>query len=174
MAKLPLTKLNLTKNNKIKIIDFNSQKIEVKQYLPVEDKINLINEILNCSVDEHNFYNPCKIHVYQIVNIIFAYTNISATEKQKEDTCKLYDLFISNGLYNQVSSVIPKEEIEFILNGSDEAIKAIYSYKNSAMGILENISSDYNKFEFDVQDLYGQLKDKENLEFINDILTKMG
>jgi hypothetical protein len=42
------------------------------------------------------------------------------------------------------------------------------------MGILENISSDYNKFEFDVQDLYGQLKDKENLEFINDILTKMG
>jgi hypothetical protein len=103
-----------------------------------------------------------------------AYTNISFTDKQKEDIYKLYDLLVSSGLFYKVNNAIPKEEIDFILNGSDEAIKSIYSYKNSAMGILENISSDYNKFEFNVQDLYGQLKDKENLEFINDILTKMG
>ena len=174
MAKLPLTKLNLTKNNKIKIIDFNSQKIEVKQYLPVEDKMNLISTILNQSVDENGFYNPCRIHIYQLVNIIMAYTNISFTDKQKEDIYKLYDLLVSSGLFYKVNNAIPKEEIDFILSGSDEAIKSIYSYKNSALGILENISSDYNKFEFDVQDLYNQLKDKENLEFINDILTKMG
>ena len=69
MAKIAMTKLGLTKNSKVEIVDFNNQKIEVKQYLPVEEKLNLISDILNQSVDTNNFYNPCRLHIYQLVNI---------------------------------------------------------------------------------------------------------
>lgn len=174
MAKITMTKLGLTKNLKVKNVDFNGQKIEVKQYLPVEDKMNLISDILNQSVDENGFYNPCRIHIYQLVNIIMTYTNISFTDKQKEDIYKLYDLLVSSGLFYKVNNAIPKEEIDFILNGSDEAIKSIYSYKNSALGILETISTDYSNLEMDVNKMHQEIGNKENLAFLREVIDKLG
>ena len=41
MAKVSLTKLGLKVNQDIQIIDFNEQDIEIKQYLPVNEKLML-------------------------------------------------------------------------------------------------------------------------------------
>lgn len=174
MAKIAMTKLGLTKNSKVEIIDFNNQKIEVKQYLPVEDKMELISTILNQSVDENGYYNPCRIHIYQLVNIIMAYTNITFTDKQKEDIYKLYDLLVSSGLFYKVNNIIPESETDFIFNGSDEAIKSIYAYRNSVMGILDNISADYSNLELDASKIQGELADKENLGFLREVLAQLG
>ena len=43
MAKVSLTKLGLKVNQDIKTIEFNEQIIEVKQYLPINNKLELIN-----------------------------------------------------------------------------------------------------------------------------------
>lgn len=174
MAKISLTKLGLNKNTKVEIIEFNNQKIEVKQYLPVEDKMELISTILNQSVDENGYYNPCRIHIYQLVNIIMAYTNITFTDKQKEDIYKLYDLLVSSGLFYKVNNAIPESETDFIFNGSDEAIKSIYSYRNSVMGIMDNISADYSNLELDASKIQGELADKENLGFLREVLAQLG
>lgn len=174
MAKLSLTKLGLTKNLKVKIVDFNNQKIEVKQYLPVEDKLNLISDIINSSVDENSFYNPGRLHIYQIVNIIMAYTNISFTDKQKEDVYKLYDLIAGSGLAVAVLNAIPADEYDFILEGTEETIQSIYSYRNSVMGILDNISADYSDLELDASKIQENLADKENLTLLRDVLAQLG
>ena len=42
MAKVTFNKLNLIKNTEIKNIYINENIIEVKQYLPVEEKLELI------------------------------------------------------------------------------------------------------------------------------------
>lgn len=174
MAKIAMTKLGLIKNSKIKTIDFNNQKIEVKQYLPVEDKLNLISDIINSSVDENSFYNPCRLHIYQIVKMIIAYTNISFTDKQKEDIYKLYDLIAGSGLAAVVLNAIPADEYDFILEGTEETIQSIYSYRNSVMGILDNISADYSNLELDASKIQKDLADKENLTFLRDVLDQLG
>ncbi|MBR2506924.1 MAG: hypothetical protein IKB70_08535 [Bacilli bacterium] len=174
MAKIAMTKLGLIKNSKIKTIDFNSQKIEVKQYLPVEDKLNLISDIINSSVDENSFYNPCRLHIYQIVKMTMAYTNISFTDKQKEDIYKLYDLIVGSGLAVIVLNAIPADEYDFILEGTEETIQSIYSYRNSVMGILDNISADYSNLELDASKIQKDLADKENLTFLRDVLAQLG
>lgn len=174
MAKTAMTKLGLNKNNNVEIIEFNNQKIEVKQYLPIEDKMNLISDILNHSVDQNGFYNPCRLHIYQIVNIIMAYTNISFTDKQKEDIYKLYDLFAGSGLATTIIKAIPANEYEFILQGTDETIKSIYSYRNSVMGILDNISADYSNLELDASKISAELSDKDNLTLLRDVLAQLG
>ena len=46
MAKVTFNKLNLTKNTEIKNIDINENIIEVKQYLPVEEKLELFSYIV--------------------------------------------------------------------------------------------------------------------------------
>lgn len=174
MAKISMTKLGLTKNNQVKEVSFNNQTIEVKQYLPVEEKLNMISDIINSSVDENSFYNPGRLHIYQVVNIIMAYTNISFTDKQREDIYKLYDLLAGSGLATTIINAIPADEYEFILQGTDETIESIYSYRNSVMGILDNISADYSNLELDVNKMHQEIGNKENLTFLREVMSKLG
>lgn len=174
MAKVSFTKLGLTKPQAITEIEWNEQKIEVKQYLPVNEKLELITNVINLSADDNNFVNPVKVSVYTTLEMIDAYTNITFTEKQKEDPTKLYDLFIGNGLAKFIFEAIPEEEYWDLVSAIDESIKSIYKYKNSAMGILESISSDYSNLNLDVDDLYTKMADKENLNVLKEVLTKLG
>ena len=54
------TKLGLKPKNETKTIEFNDQTIEVKQYLPVEEKLGLIGRVLELSHEQNNFSNPVK------------------------------------------------------------------------------------------------------------------
>ena len=102
MAKVSLTKLGLKVNQEIKTIEFNEQTIEVKQYLPINDKLELISNVINSAHDENNFANPVKVSVFTTLEIMYAYTNINFTDKQKEDPTKLYDMLISSGLVSKL------------------------------------------------------------------------
>ena len=42
MAKVPFTKLGLTKNTNVGSFEWNDQTIEVKGYLPIQEKMQLI------------------------------------------------------------------------------------------------------------------------------------
>lgn len=51
MAKVAFTKLGLKKKDEVKNVDLNGTIIEVKQYLPINDKLELIGKVLNSSHD---------------------------------------------------------------------------------------------------------------------------
>ena len=174
MAKVTFSKLGLSKNTDIKEIEWNDQKIEVKQYLPIEEKIDIIDKILNRSVDDHGYYNPIRLHIYTNMEIIMAYTNITFTEKQKEDILKLYDLFNGTELIEQIFEAIPEDEISEIIDWSYEAIDNIYDYRNSAAGIMEAVSRDYSDLELDADKIKNDIANPENLTLVKDILTKLG
>ena len=174
MAKLAFSKLGLKANNQVVNINYNEQNIEVKQYISVNDKLKLISDIINSTIDEHNFCNPVKVKVYLLIGIIENYTNISFTEKQKEDIVKLYDLIQSNGLFNKILEAIPAEEFNDLLNSTWDSIDAIYTYNNSAMGVIENIGSNYKDMNLDVEEIQQKLANGENVEFLKEILDKLG
>ena len=174
MAKIGLTKLGLTKNTEVEIVEWNEQKIEVKQYLPIEDKLDLIGNIINLSVDDNGYYNPAKVYIYTILEILYAYTNINFTDKQKEDVAKLYDLLEENGIVNKIMATIPTEEYEFIINGIDSIIQSFYTYRNSIYGILDSVSQDYANLDFDAQKIQKMIGDPENLQLLRDVLNKLG
>jgi hypothetical protein len=139
MAKVAFTKLGLSKNTDIKTIQHNGQEIEVMQYLPVNEKLALISRIINLSADDNNFANPIKVSVFTVIELIDAYTNINFTEKQKEDPCKLYDLLVGKGLSSLIFSNIPVVELNEILTGIEDTVKAVYNYRNSILGILDAV-----------------------------------
>ena len=56
----------------------------------------------------------------------------------------------------------------------NETINSIYNYKNSVMGILDTISTDYSDLNLDVEHVQEQLSNSENLTLVKDILTKLG
>lgn len=174
MAKVGFTKLALKKQNIVKTTSINNIEIEVKQYLPVNDKLDLIARVINGAHDKNNFPNPIKIEVIGTIEIIMAYTNISFTEKQKEDIPKLYDLLEENKIIEQIMSMIPEEEYNFIIDGIDETVDAVYTYNNSVLGILEAVSQDYSNLDLDATKIQQTLADPNNLQLLNQVLTKLG
>ena len=174
MAKVSLTKLGLKVNQDIKNIEFNEQIIEVKQYLPINEKLELISSVINSAADENNFSNPVKENVFLTLEILYHYTNINFTDKQKEDPVKLYDLVVSSGLVNKVTDLIPEEELDEVINGVAQSVKAIYTYRNSVLGILESISQDYSALNLDATEIQQKLADPDNMALLKQVLTKLG
>ena len=174
MAKISFTKLALTRNNDIKILEWKDQKIEIKQYLPIGEKLDLISRIINYSADDHVFYNPCKVQIFEIIEIILAYTNINITEKQQEDILKLYDLLLSSGFIDKIKEMIPEEEINYLDDSIWATIKEIYRYRDSFMGVMEQTQADYKNLDNMVGEIEDKISNADNLTLLKDIVTKLG
>lgn len=174
MAKIGFTKLSLKRKNEVKTITINNNQIEIKQYLPINEKLDLIARVINGAHDQNNFPNPIKIEVIGTLEMIMAYTNISFTEKQKEDIPKLYDLLEENGIIKDIISQIPEDEYNFIIDGINKTVDAVYAYNNSVLGILEAVSKDYSNLDFDATQIQKKMADPENIKLVRDVLTKLG
>ena len=175
MAKVAFTKLGLKRKDEVKTVNINNNVIEVKQYLPINDKLALISRVINLSHDtSNNFANPVQVEVIGTIEIIMAYTNLSFTEKQKEDYAKLYDLLEENGITKDLISAIPEDEYAFLIDGINESIEAVYKYQNSLLGILDSVAQDYSNLEFDASKIQQELADPQNLELLKGIMSRLG
>ena len=175
MAKVAFTKLGLKRKDEVKTVNINNNVIEVKQYLPINDKLTLISRVINLSHDSsNNFANPVQVEVIGTVEIIMAYTNLSFTEKQKEDYAKLYDLLEENSITKDLISAIPEDEYAFLIDGINESIEAVYKYQNSVLGILDSVAQDYSNLEFDASKIQQELADPQNLELLKGIMSRLG
>ena len=167
-------KLSLKVNNSVNTIVFNDQEIEVKQYLPVNDKLDLIAAVINQAADDNSFMNPVKTEVFMKLEVVFRYTNISFTDKQKEDLVKLYDLMDGNGLFDIVIEAIPENEYNTIVDGVMDCSEAIYAYQNSIMGVLERVSTDYDSTNLNLDVLKEKFQDLGDVSLLQDVVTKLG
>lgn len=174
MAKVSFAQLKLSVDNSIKEVTFNEKNIEVKQYLPMEDKLNIVSTILNYSAEDQKFYNEGKLEVFLTLEMIYAYTNISFTDKQKETPVKLYDIITSSGLKKAIFDVIPEEEINMIESMVRKTLEGVYTYINSIYGMLDNVVADYANMDLNAGDIQKKLADPENLSLVKEILTKLG
>lgn len=177
MAKISYNKLGITKDelNKVQTVEYNDQTIEVKQYLPIAEKSELITRVLNNSVDENTgYYNLLKLDMNLGLEIVYAYSNISFTEKQKEDPMKLYDMLNASKVLNLIIGLVPDGEFYYLNKTTHEMANNIVSYRNSVMGIMEAISADYSNLDLDATDIQKKLNDPDNMTLLKDVLTKLG
>ena len=173
--KVGLTKLGLKKNINLIELPWNDQIIQIKEYLPIEDKIGVIERIVNQSLDDNNFANPVRIMINTVLETMFAYTNINFTDKQKEDRLGLYDLLVSSGLWKVVENKLAEVgELSIIQITVREVVDEVYKYKTSVLGILQTVAEDYGNLDLDATQIQEKLNDKENIKFLKDVMDKMG
>lgn len=147
---------------------------EVKHYLPIKEKLELVSNIINQSVDDNGFYNPMKVKLYMVLEIVYAYTNLSFTDKMKEDPFKLYDILVSTGIFTDVIDVIREKDWSEIQENTWATIENIYKYRNSVMGILDNVVNDYSNLNLDASEIQKKLADPDNMALLRDVLAKLG
>ena len=141
MAKQSFASMKLKINDKVNEFDFNGFKIEVQQYLPIEDKIDLVQVALQ-RAEEDGIYNEALLDVFFNLNIIYLYTNISFTDKQKEDEFKLYDLMQCNGLIPQVIANMQEDEYNMLLDYMERIRKDRLKYKQTAAAVIQSLVQD--------------------------------
>lgn len=175
MASKPtFSKLKLQLDKETIPVQMGEQTVQIRKYLPIEEKLELISKvIMQAHEPESNYNNPVKTDALIALEIVFAYTDLVFTEKQKEDLPKLYDLIHCNGIDANVIEAIGREYNE-IKAGVYRSIEAVYSYQNSALGILDAIRQEHDALEFNIEDLQKKLANTENLDVVKEVLNKLG
>ena len=176
MAKVPFSKLKCKINEDIKELQLSDDiTIEVKQYLPIQEKLKLIGRVIELAhQQDYDYSNPVKVIVFKELEMVYQYTNLSFTEKQKEDPAKLYDSLYSSGILAQILDSIPTIEKEMLAYGIEQSIISVYQYQNSVFGILDSLRKDYDNLNLDVQEIASNLSNPEVLTTVRDVLTKLG
>lgn len=179
MAKIPFSKLQASVNTAVKQASYRNKSgeaivYEVKEYLSFEEKIDLVERIINFSVDDNGFYNPMKVKLFMTLETVFAYTNLSFTDKMKEDPFKLYDILVSTNIFNDVIECINENEWLEVQENVWDTIENIYNFRNSAMGLLSYIASDYSAVEMDASKIQSMISNPETLNLLKDVVSKLG
>lgn len=174
MAKISLSKITPIKKVEPQIITIGDQNIEVVQYLPVQEKMEMLEYILNHTIDETGFFNPTRLEVFFTLFMIKTYTNISITDKMIEEAPKTYDLLEMNGIIEKVIAAIPEQEYADILETVDKTSQHVVTHLNSFAGMMKSVLADYQATQMDVEALTKALSDPNQVGLIKDVIAKMG
>lgn len=157
--------LKLSINNEIIDATINGVEIEVRKYLPIEDKIDLIEVALQ-KAEENGIYNEMKLAMYFDLYIIYMYTNLEFTDEEKKDEYKLYNELESNGVITAVLGAL--EEYEILFHYLNIMKEAKIKYKTSAAALMQTFIQDMPRNAeamSEIVDNFDKEKYKEVVEF---------
>lgn len=134
--------LNLTVDETLIDLPINqTTTIHIKKYLPISDKIDLIQIALQ-KAEENGIYNEMKLMVHFYLNLIYLYTDLEFTPEDREDEYKLYDELDSNGLIEAVCNVMDDDEYNELLEDLDTMKEDLMKHKGSAAALLQTVTQD--------------------------------
>lgn len=141
MAKATYASLKLKTKNELKTFKFQDSEVEILSYLPIEDKVDLIDITLQKS-KRNDMYSPILLDMYFHLHLVYLYTNLGFTEKQKENETKLYDTLKSNGFIDEMLKAIDENEYNELLRFLEEQIKTDEKMNISIVGFLNKFTTD--------------------------------
>lgn len=174
MAKVSLNKLTPIKKLDVITLMIGEQEIIVNQYLPLEEKSNLIERVLAQAVDSTGFYSPIRLDVMFHIELIRTYTNISITDKMMEDPSKVYDLLILNHILEAVLPNIPEDEYNMLLDSVETCADQVMKYSNSFMGMLRAAKTDFTITDENISKMMDTLHDPDSIGLVQEVLKNLG
>lgn len=142
MSTVSFAKMGLKSKEETIIFKLDEEnKFEITTYLPISDKYDIAEAVIEKSTVD-GFCHPVLKELWYSLYMVFAYTNISFTDKQKENYFKLYDVLETNGIFEAVFRNVPKTEIEQITSYIDDLEAKRDKFNGSAMGIVKGIMSE--------------------------------
>ena len=162
MSNIKFDDLQLQVNQEIKTIKIADKEIAVKNYLSIDDKVTLIQLVLQQATDS-DIYNSLLLEAYFNLYLVFFYTNLEFTDEQKENALDTYDLLESNGVIDLVINAIDKEEYEDLYDALLEQRDLNIKYQTSVTYSVSHLINSFNDFtknlnEYDYQAIVDNVK----------------
>ena len=118
--------------------------VEVLQYLPILDKIDLIDVALQ-KAEEGLGYNELKLEMYFNLNIVYLYSNLDFTVEEIENEERLYDELESNGIILDIIGAMDDDEYNFLVDHLEIIKENKMKFKNSVAGVAQSFIQDLPK-----------------------------
>ena len=129
---------NKSINKENKIINFNGSEIQIINYLPINDKYDLVMTTLKKAF-ENEIYNSIKIEMYFDLHLIYMYTNIIFDVEDKVDQEEIYDILFNSGLISLVKENINQNELGLLNCMLQNTLQVLDEYNLSIKGFLSDI-----------------------------------
>ena len=166
MAKITYASLKLKTDNSVDTFDFNGNTIEVLKYLPVKDKYDLITMTLE-RAEEEGVYNPVMMEAYFHLYLVYMYTNLTFTDKQREDELKLYDTLQSSGFISKMIEKISDVEYNTLYTYLEETADYLTEYKNTLKYFAKNLLSDMTGKIDNLQNMINEIDEEKYTQVID-------
>lgn len=165
MAKVPFTKLYTKESlGQFSAFEWLGEIIEVKQYLPIEDKLQILEMIVNNCLKEDLIINPLEVSSNLETLLVIYYTNISFTEIQKEkNALKTYNILKEIGLIDKVKQYIPEQELQFLEESVNKIIDNMIRHLTSLPTIIENTIAKGKNSEIDLNKIKNEILQNEDI-----------
>ena len=173
MAKVSFTSITPIKSRDDITVTLGNKEIIVKSYLPVKEKAELVDYIIQSSFDAKGLFSPIRQAIYTTIGLLKWYTNINFTDTMLENIEKTYDTIILNNIFVVIEN-IPEEEYKAINSMITDAVIETKDYLRSFAGQLQSTTQDFNQTNFDVEKIASVLQDPNQIGFVKEVMQKMG
>lgn len=148
---------------KIRIFSLTDDiQINIRHYLPIEDKAKLISFVVENSLDEATgCFSPVRTNVFFALGVLMYYTDI---EFDGEDYAQYYDTLEKNGVIDRIFEQMEEDELKFVESLVTDTVEDIARYNNSFAGMLGNMSSEASALGDSVQDVLFRIKNDGGAE----------
>lgn len=164
MTKVSFASMKLKVDTNVNTFDFEyngaTYSIDVLKYLPISDKNDLIEVALQ-KAEQNGNYNDVALEMYFNLNLIYLYTNISFTDKQKEDESELYDKLQCSGLIDAVITNMDQDEYSQLLEYLEKTKENRLVYGNSAAAVLRSFIQDLPSQMSQAVDILNNIKPEQ-------------
>lgn len=164
MTKVSFASMKLKVDTNVNTFGFEyngaTYSIDVLKYLPISEKNDLIEVALQ-KAEQNGNYNDVALEMYFNLNLIYLYTNISFTDKQKEDESELYDKLQCSGLIDAVITNMDQDEYSQLLEYLEKTKENRLVYGNSAAAVLRSFIQDLPSQMSQAVDILNNIKPEQ-------------
>lgn len=164
MTKVSFASMKLKVDTNVNTFDFKyngaTYSIDVLKYLPISEKNDLIEVALQ-KAEQNGNYNDVALEMYFNLNLVYLYTNISFTDKQKEDESELYDKLQCSGLIDAVITNMDQDEYSQLLEYLEKTKENRLVYGNSAAAVLRSFIQDLPSQMSQAVDILNNIKPEQ-------------
>lgn len=123
-------------------ITVNGDTINVKEFLPTDEKYSFIMTTVNEATEEGTgLISEILLDLFFNLNIILKYTDIKFGEEEQKNPADLYDKLIADGVIDAVIKAIPENEFSTLFNYVESEVGKREAYAKSIAGAFNSALS---------------------------------
>ena len=149
--------------NDIRTFEWNGYTIEVKRFLPVEDAMGYIDDVVAECIDENGDYYPAVLDFQRRRELIRRYTNI----EMPEDIAAEYKILYGTNLCDAVYEVIDPDQLDTLWSAINEHINLIkYDRRSAAEKQMADIYAMMKSLANVLNDTVGEVNGEQISDFL--------
>lgn len=155
---------------------FRDKEYTLKEFVPIEQILKKVQTIMELSLaPELGLYMPGSLEVFKTIFGIQLFSDLEFIDEEIDKPMELYDELRQSGIGDILENyLISNKSYQLFTSLLYQTIDKFEKYQTSAYGILDSLKKDYNDMDFNIEKLQEKIKNKENIEYLDEVMEKMG